>query len=165
MITSDIAIILELSAYYDPDLKKLSMIVNTIRVLRVLRLIRVSEDLRMLIDSLIVILPSISNVISLIFLMLFIFAIIGMNMFSGIKHQKEINDHNNFGSFGMSISLLIRCATGEKWNEIMRELARSKDDIRLHIKYYQTDNEIEEHVGLDVCIENQNYIDFLANGP
>ena len=86
VITSDIAIVLELLAQFDGNLKKLSMIVNTIRVLRVLRLIRVSEDLRMLIDSLFVILPSISNVISLIFLMLFIFAIIGMNMFSGIKY-------------------------------------------------------------------------------
>ena len=44
-----------------------------------------------------------------------------------------MNDHNNFGSFGMSISLLIRSATGEKWNVVMRELARNKEMISLYL--------------------------------
>ena len=54
--------------------------------MRVFRLIRASKNLRVLVDSLIVILPSIANVGSLIMLMFFIFAIIGMNMFSGVVH-------------------------------------------------------------------------------
>lgn len=93
------------------------------RIMRVFRLIRASKNLRVLVDSLLVILPSIANVGSLIMLMFFIFAIIGMNMFSGVVHQKQITSDMNFSNFGMAFVLLIRCATGEKWNQIMRELA------------------------------------------
>jgi len=54
--------------------------------MRVFRLIRTNKNLKVLVDSLIVILPSIANVGSLILLMFFIFSVIGMNMFSGIMH-------------------------------------------------------------------------------
>jgi hypothetical protein len=98
-------------------------ILKAMRIMRVFRLIRASKNLRVLVDSLLVILPSIANVGSLIMLMFFIFAIIGMNMFSGVVHQKQITSDMNFSNFGMAFVLLIRCATGEKWNLIMRELA------------------------------------------
>lgn len=64
----------------------ISMIFKVVRILRVLRLIRLSKKLSVLLDSLVVILPSIANVGSLILLMFFIFAIIGMNMFNGVIH-------------------------------------------------------------------------------
>ena len=85
----------------------------------------------MLLDSLLNILPSIVNVISLISLMFFIFSIIGVNMFSNIRQQDEINEHANFKTFGSAMVVLLRCATGEKWNVIMRELASTND--RLHL--------------------------------
>lgn len=59
-------------------------IIKAIRIMRVFRLIRVSKNLRVLVDSLIVILPSIANVGSLIILMFFIFSVIGMNMFATV---------------------------------------------------------------------------------
>ena len=106
-------------------------LIKSVRIARVFRLVRASKNLRVLIDSLIVILPSIANVGSLILLMFFIFSVIGMNMFSRVIHQKEINENNNFMNFGMSMILLIRCATGEKWNVIMRELAITNHELML----------------------------------
>lgn len=132
VISSDSAIILELLSQAYPHLRNISMLFNTIRILRVFRLIRVSRSLRVLIDSLIVILPSITNVLSLIFLMFFIFAVIGMNMFSSVKHQKELNENSNFTNFGMSIVLLMRSSTGENWNIIMRELAVTNTTLALY---------------------------------
>lgn len=38
-------------------------------------------------------------------------------------YQVEINDNVNFRSFGSALMLLMRCATGERWNSIMFELA------------------------------------------
>lgn len=61
-------------------------IIKAIRIMRVFRLIKTNKNLSVLVDSLIVILPSIANVGSLILLMFFIFAVIGMNMFSGIMY-------------------------------------------------------------------------------
>lgn len=54
-----------------------------------------------------------------------------MNMFTKVIHQGEINDNNNFMNFGMSMVLLIRCATGEKWNAVMRELAITNQELLL----------------------------------
>lgn len=82
-------------------------IIKAVRIMRVFRLIRVSKNLRVLVDSLIVILPSIANVGSLIILMFFIFSVIGMNMFATVILQEELNDNSNFTSFGMSFVLLL----------------------------------------------------------
>lgn len=71
-------------------------IVKSLRIMRIFRLIRASKNLRVLVDSLIVIFPSLANVGSLIMLLFFIFAVIGMNMFSNVIHQTEINENTNF---------------------------------------------------------------------
>ena len=113
------------------DVQAVLAIMKGVMIMRVFRLIRAYKNLKVLVSSLSVILPSIGNVGSLIMLMFCIFAVIGMNMFSGIIFQKEINENNNFTNFGMALVLLIRCATGEKWNIIMRELAVSNGDRSL----------------------------------
>ena len=64
--------------------------------MRIFRLVRVSRNLSVLVDSLIIILPSIANVGSLIMLLFFIFSVIGMNMFANVIHQEEINENMNF---------------------------------------------------------------------
>ena len=76
-----------------------------------------------MIGSLRIIFPAVANVGCLILLIIFMFAIIGMNMFPNVIYQDYINENNNFEYFGLSILLLIRCTTGENWNFIMDELA------------------------------------------
>lgn len=152
VVSSDSAIVLEIFAQSYPHLRNISMLFNTIRILRVFRLIRVSRSLRVLIDSLIVILPSITNVLSLIFLMFFIFAVIGMNMFSGVKHQKELNENSNFTNFGMSIVLLMRSSTGENWNIIMRELAVTNTTLALYNHHHNSEGD-----SLNICYETQSH--------
>lgn len=124
VIIADISILIKLFASEgQKGVITIMTIIKAVRILRVFRLIRTSRKLRVLVDSLLVILPSIANVGSLMMLMFFIFAVIGMNMFSGIIHQDYINQNSNFMNFGMSLVVLIRCATGENWNLIMKELA------------------------------------------
>ena len=142
-------------------------LIKSVRILRVLRLIRISKNLSMLFDSLGNILPQIANVASLILLMFFIFSVIGMNMFSDVIHQFELNENNNFSNFGTSLILLIRCATGERWNFVMRELAVTNDKLQSHVNYY--DFEILKHKFNDLenleCIENQSLESKLLDGP
>ena len=76
-----------------------------------------------MIGSLRIIFPAVANVGCLILLIIFMFAIIGMNMFPNVIYQDYVNENNNFEYFGLSILLLIRCTTGENWNFIMDELA------------------------------------------
>ncbi len=92
-------------------------------LIRIFRIIYVFYQYKVLIGSLRIIFPAVANVGCLILLIIFMFVIIGMNMFSNVIYQKNINENNNFEFFGLSILLLVRCMTGENWNFIMDELA------------------------------------------
>lgn len=105
-----------------------------------------------------IILPRVVNVGGLILLLFFMFGVIGNNMFSKVIHQTEINQNNNFESFGMSINLLMRCTTGEGWNKIMHELA-----INPSIPIYRElpDGTIE----VEYCLMKQTYEQLMKDGP
>jgi len=60
---------------------------------------------------------------SLMIILLFIYAALGINLFSQVIYQEQVNEKNNFRTFGNAMVLLMRCATGEDWNLIMYELA------------------------------------------
>lgn len=95
------------------------MLLKSFRILRAVRILNRIKGLKTLLECIKSVVIGVANVGALIMLMLFIFAVIGMNTFSGIKYQMEINENNNFNSFGMSLIILLRCATGEKWHIIM----------------------------------------------
>ena len=63
---------------------------------------------------------------SLMMILLFIYAALGLNLFSQVMYQEQLNEKNNFRSFGAAMILLMRCATGEDWNLIMYELANQE---------------------------------------
>merc|ERR1712196_652129 len=65
--------------------------------------------------------PSLVNVGIILVLLYFIFAIIGMNLFSGIKYGDFLNDDANFDTFLKSMNTLFRASTGESYNGIMHE--------------------------------------------
>lgn len=73
------------------------------------------------------ILPSISNIMALFALVLFIYACVAINLFSGTKLSENIDDKNNFQTFGNSMLVLMRFATGEDWNAFMYEYANKED--------------------------------------
>jgi hypothetical protein len=56
---------------------------------------------------------------SLIVLLYFIYAALGINLFSGIMLQDYLNTKFNFQSFPKAMIVLIRFSTGEDWNTIM----------------------------------------------
>ena len=59
-------------------------------------------------------------------ILLFIYAALGTNLFSQVIYQDQLNEKNNFRTFGQAMILLMRCATGEDWNLIMYELANTE---------------------------------------
>lgn len=60
---------------------------------------------------------------SLMVILLFIYAALGLNLFSQVMLQDQLSEKNNFQNFGQAMILLMRCATGEDWNLVMYELA------------------------------------------
>lgn len=90
------------------------------------KLIRSSVHMRLILDTVFNILPQISNVMQLIFLMFFIFAALGINLFSGVMLQDNLDGKNNFQNFHNALIILMKFSTGEDWNAFMYELANPR---------------------------------------
>lgn len=104
------------------DIGSATSVIRTFRMLRVLRLIKKAKTLKLLIDTLIFILPSLTNIALLVVLGYFIFTALGINLFGGSRLVGELNYNANFQQFGLSMMLLMRCSSGEAWNSVMGDL-------------------------------------------
>jgi len=60
-------------------------------------------------------------VINYSLLVILIYTIVGMQIFSKVMYQEEINVNANFDSAKAALLLLFRCTTGQKWNLLMHE--------------------------------------------
>ena len=103
-------------------------LVRVLRVFRIARLIRVLEfvkGIRQFVVALIVSLPALLNVGTLLFIVMFIYAIIGMYLFGPVKQQGSLNDIVNFETFANSLLLLFRLSTAAGWNDVLESLTVS----------------------------------------
>jgi hypothetical protein len=70
--------------------------------------------------------PALLNVGGLLFLFLYLYAVIGVYFFSTVKLQEDLNENANFQSFGVAMLTLFRISTGESWNAIMEDCGRGR---------------------------------------
>ena len=71
-------------------------IIRCFRIVRVMKLIRNFKEMRRFMMTFIGSLPALINVGSLLFLFLYIYAVLGMNLFATIKLQASLNEKANF---------------------------------------------------------------------
>jgi hypothetical protein len=125
VITSILDLILTYTLKSTISLLRLGpQLIRTIRVFRVSRLVRLFKSLRMLKNLIDVIgfsLPAILNVMSLLLLIFYIYAVLGVNLFYTITSGQIIGKYVNFSNFGNAMITLFRCSTGEDWYNIMRD--------------------------------------------
>ena len=79
---------------------KVLRVLRVSRAMRILRLLSASADLRRLLQIIVSSGPAIANVGSVLALVMFIYAVLGMNMFTWVMQNDGINAHANFESFG-----------------------------------------------------------------
>ena len=89
------------------------------------KLIRSSPHMRLIMDTVFNILPQITNVMSLILLLFYIYAALGINLFSSVMLQDSLDLKNNFQTFPNAMVVLMKFSTGEDWNKFMYELANT----------------------------------------
>ena len=94
-------------------------VLRVLRLARVFRLVRKLKGLRMLFNTLVISLPGLVNIGALLFLLCFVFAVLGMNLFGKVMFGENLNRDANFTNFGNSLLVLLRMVTGEAWNSIM----------------------------------------------
>ena len=86
---------------------------RVLRILRVAKLLQKFDNVQILLNSLLLILRKISNVLLLLLLTIYIYALIGIHMFAGAKQLAELDQYNNFDSLGRAVLSLTRYSTGE----------------------------------------------------
>ena len=108
------------------------MLLRTLRVLRVLRILRLlqfqgAKQLRNLIMTLVLSLPALFNVCGMVGLFVFIYSILGTQLFTFLVQQTHINAHRNFQTAGSSALVLFQCMTGDGWSLLMRDAMVHQD--------------------------------------
>ncbi|CAM9364865.1 unnamed protein product [Chrysoparadoxa australica] len=91
------------------------------RVVLVMRQLQAAKGLERLIETLVRHVPGVVNISALLFLVLFCFAAMGVQLFGTVVLQSELNHHANFQSFGLAIMTLFRISTGEGWTDLMSD--------------------------------------------
>ena len=71
-------------------------IIRCFRIVRVMKLIRNFKEMRRFLMTFIGSLPALINVGCLLFLFLYIYAVMGMNLFATVKLQTNLNFKANF---------------------------------------------------------------------
>lgn len=107
MLISYITLIIGFATARDIGPKQ-ATIARAFRIGRIFRLITKARFLRVIFNTILFTIPSLANVGALMMLLLFIFAILGVQIFATVKLQDTLNDHANFQNFGIALLTLIR---------------------------------------------------------
>eukprot|EP00197_Chlamydomonas_leiostraca_P007141 CAMPEP_0202863718 /NCGR_PEP_ID=MMETSP1391-20130828/4242_1 /ASSEMBLY_ACC=CAM_ASM_000867 /TAXON_ID=1034604 /ORGANISM="Chlamydomonas leiostraca, Strain SAG 11-49" /LENGTH=470 /DNA_ID=CAMNT_0049543381 /DNA_START=24 /DNA_END=1433 /DNA_ORIENTATION=+ len=104
-------------------------LLRMLRVVRVVKLARRARNLRIMVSTLVWSAPAIFNIGSVLFLVMFIYAIAGMTLFGNVKLQANLDQHANFQTFPSAMLMMFRMLTGENWNAIMWDCMIKTDCI------------------------------------
>lgn len=117
-----IGIILEYLDYPFIVTPSLFRVARVFRIGRLLRFYKGARGIRRLLFALVISLPALFNIGALLFLVMFIYAIIGMSSFGYVKKTGALDDLVNFETFGSSMLLLFRLSTSAGWNDVLEPL-------------------------------------------
>uniref|UniRef100_A0A7S3C4M4 Sodium channel protein n=1 Tax=Haptolina ericina TaxID=156174 RepID=A0A7S3C4M4_9EUKA len=97
-------------------------VLRIFRIQRVLRLIKGAKGIRDLVMTIVMSFPSLINVCSLLALVIFMYAVLGVQLFSYTVRQLNVNRDRNFETLGHAFLTLFQCLTGDGWSSIMMDL-------------------------------------------
>lgn len=117
-----LGIVLEYLDYKFIVTPSLFRVARVFRIGRLLRFYRGARGIRRLLFALVISLPALFNIGALLFLVMFIYAIIGMSSFGYVKKTGALDDVVNFETFASSMLLLFRLSTSAGWNDVLEPL-------------------------------------------
>ena len=89
-----------------------AMIARLARLLRVARLISTIPELRLIVSTLVRSIPSMGNILLLMGIIFYIYAVAGYHLF-------HVHDPQHWGNLGISLLTLFRVVTLEDWTDVM----------------------------------------------
>eukprot|EP00913_Durusdinium_trenchii_P021920 g20597.t1 len=139
----------------------MTQILGGFQILRVLMLVRYAWFMDSITSTIWVAMPGLVQVCALLTLLMFMFACLGVGLFGTIQSREERRRSKrraytagpmsavvnlgdlypesdvNFYSFGNAFMLLVRCATGERWHDIMYDIAEDKPGCTVEPQSYE----------------------------
>lgn len=97
------------------------------RLGRLIRVVKNIKSLQVLFISLVKSLPSLASVGSLMLLLIFMYAVLGVQLFHGVSRGDFLTGDANFETLPNALITLFRCSTGESWNGVMHDLQSRPD--------------------------------------
>lgn len=147
-------------------------VIRMFRIGRLLRLINGAKDIKKMFDTLIVTLPGLANVAAVVFLLFFIFAVIGMQLFATTAYHESLGPHANFRTFSQALITLLRFSTGENWNGFMYEAShgpysgwRDTEDFLESDASNDHIHKSEDGSGSGFCDPDVQFTDKFVGGP
>ena len=96
------------------DNSEMAVLGRLIRIFRVLRMVSLIPELRILLNSLFKALPQLGYVMMLMFIIFYIYAAVGSNLFESVNPTL-------WGNISISMLTLFRVMTFEDWTDVMYE--------------------------------------------
>ncbi|KAI1303649.1 Voltage-dependent T-type calcium channel subunit alpha-1I [Halotydeus destructor] len=108
-------------------------VMRVARIARVLKLLKMAKGMRALLDTVMQALPQVGNLGLLFYLLFFIFAALGVELFGRLECDEDhpcqgMSEHAHFQNFGIAFLTLFRVATGDNWNGVMKDTLRDQCD-------------------------------------
>ena len=97
------------------------------RIVRVMALFKGSEAMKALFAALVLSIPAVINITLLMLLVFFVFAVIGLHMYSEMPFGEYLNADQNFSSTASIMKLLFEVVTGHDFLYIIDELQQNAD--------------------------------------
>ncbi|NWR66459.1 SCN5A protein, partial [Bucorvus abyssinicus] len=110
--------------FFSPTLLR---IFRLTRIGRILRLIQKARGIRTLLFALLMSLPALFNIGLLLFLVMFIYAIVGMTNFACLGWEGGIDNLFNFQTFESSILCLFQITTSAGWDGLLVPVLKGAD--------------------------------------
>ena len=130
---------------FEMFLTSTSQVMRTLRIGRIFKLFRGLKRLQVIFNTFLNTLGSIMNLGGLMLLIIYVYAVIGMNIFGTIKLKPPMHSRLNFQNIQNSFTSLLRITTGENWNDLMNALGMG-------------------HSWYNECKDDPTYEDYVKNG-
>lgn len=132
-------------------------IVKVLRISKIIRLFKILKPLKKFVDIIIYSLPAFGNIMALLILIFFIYAIIGFQLFGDLSS-------GYFSNFSVAMLTLFRCSTGEDWPSIMFDCGKANGMFVAQL-YFLTFITLVVFIILNlfVMVIIQNYEDYDKN--
>ena len=96
-------------------------VVMLLRVLRIMRFVKAARELTSLLFTLVLSLPALLNIMAILVLIIYVWAVLGMDLFSFVARQENLHAHRNFETFTGAMLVMFECLTNDGWSSFMAD--------------------------------------------